>query len=181
MEHPVRMELTIIYKWLLISLVDLLNVTWSLFCPVGWGCRIHRLLFCSGVRPPSNECLEYDTKQSDGEGPVMQELWKTQSTTSFPSLPGRLRPGVVATDRVLSIGKIELNCVLILNWIVWNRTVYMYKMNLALITYNGWYAIKSNQTKPNQTWSLSCELLTDCVCVIRCSWGKERKKYRVER
>ena len=24
-------------------------------CPVGWGCRIHRLLLCRGVRPP-NEC-----------------------------------------------------------------------------------------------------------------------------
>ena len=26
-------------------------------CPVSWGCRIHRLLLCSGVRlPPPNEC-----------------------------------------------------------------------------------------------------------------------------
>ena len=24
----------------------------SLFCPVGWGCRIYRLLLCRGVRPP---------------------------------------------------------------------------------------------------------------------------------
>ena len=31
-----------------------------------------------------------------------------------------------------------------LKWIVWNRTVYMYKMDLVLITYNGWYAIKPN-------------------------------------
>ena len=22
------------------------------YCPVGWGCRIHRLLLCRGVRPP---------------------------------------------------------------------------------------------------------------------------------
>ena len=27
--------------------------------------------------------------------------------------------------------------------------VYMYKMYLALNNYNGWYAIKTNQTKPN--------------------------------
>ena len=33
-----------------------------------------------------------------------------------------------------------------LNWIVWNRTVYMYKMVLVLITYNGWCAIKPKQT-----------------------------------
>ena len=27
------------------------TVTKGLFCPVGWGCRIHRLHFCRGVRP----------------------------------------------------------------------------------------------------------------------------------
>ena len=34
---------------------------------------------------------------------------------------------MVAPDRVLSVGQIELNSVFMLNWIVWNRTVYMYK------------------------------------------------------
>ena len=34
------------------------------------------------------------------------------------------------------------------NQFVGNRTVYMYKMDLALITYNGRCAIKPNQTKP---------------------------------
>ena len=52
---------------------------WILFfpkngCPVGWGCRIHRLLLCWGVRPPTHKCPWYDTKQSDGEVPVMLEL-----------------------------------------------------------------------------------------------------------
>ena len=32
-------------------------------------------------------------------------------------------PSVVAPDRALSMGQIELNCILMLNWIVWNRTV----------------------------------------------------------
>ena len=50
-------------------------------------------------------------KQSDGEVPVMLELWRMQST---PSLPGPLWPGMVAPDRVLSMGQIELNCVLML-------------------------------------------------------------------
>ena len=36
-------------------------------CPVGSGCRIHRLLLCRGVRPPPNECPRYDTKQPDGD------------------------------------------------------------------------------------------------------------------
>ena len=75
-----------------------------------------------------NECPWYDTKQSDGEIPVMLELWGIQSTTSLPSLWGQLWPGVVAPDRVLSMGQIELNCILILNWIAWNRTVLTFKL-----------------------------------------------------
>ena len=68
------------------------------------------------------------------------------STPSLPSLPGPLWSGVVAPDRVLSMSQIELNCVLMLNWIVWNRTVYMYKNvfsinNLQWLTYH--------KTKPN--------------------------------
>ena len=46
-----------------------------------------------------------------------------RSTPSLPSLQGPLCPRVVAPDRALFIGQIELNCVLMLNWIVWNRTV----------------------------------------------------------
>ena len=57
----------------------------------------------------------------------MLELWGMQSIHLLPSLPGSLWPGVVAPDKVLSMGLIELNCVLIISWIVWNRIVYMYK------------------------------------------------------
>ena len=49
----------------------------------------------------------YDTKQSDGEVPEMLELWGMHSTPSLPSLPGPLWPGVVASDRVFSMGPIE--------------------------------------------------------------------------
>ena len=52
----------------------------------------------TGVRHP-NKCPGYDTKQSDGEVPVMQELWGMQSTLSLPSLPGPLWPRVVAPDK----------------------------------------------------------------------------------
>ncbi len=65
-------------------------------------CTIHRLNLCSEVRPTPNKCPEYDTKQSDGEA-------------LLPSLPGPLCPGVLAPNRVLSMGQIELNCVLRLN------------------------------------------------------------------
>ena len=56
-----------------------------------------------------------------------------QSTFSLLLLPGPLKPGVVAPDRVQSMGQTELNSVLMLNWVVWNRTVLMYKMDLVLL------------------------------------------------
>ena len=45
-----------------------------------------------------------------------------QSTPSLPSLPGPLLLGVVASDRVLFIARIELN------WIAWNRSVLTFKI-----------------------------------------------------
>ena len=44
----------------------------SKIIPVGLGCRIHWLLLCRGVRPsPTQRVSWYETKQSDGEVPVM--------------------------------------------------------------------------------------------------------------
>ena len=62
------------------------------------------LLLYRGVRPLPNECPGHDTKQSDGEVPALLELWRMRSTPSLPSLPGSLWPGVVASDRALSMG-----------------------------------------------------------------------------
>ena len=95
--------------------------------PLGWVCRLHRLHLCWGVRP-SNECPVYDTKQCDGEVPVILEIWGMRGTSSLPSLPGPLWPGMVAPDRVLSMGQIELNCVLMLNWTTWNRAILIFKL-----------------------------------------------------
>ena len=55
-------------------------------------------------KTPHNEGPGYDTKQSDGEVPVMQELWRMWCTSLLPSLTGPLWPGVVAPDRALSMG-----------------------------------------------------------------------------
>ena len=68
-----------------------------------------------GAVDPPNECLGYGTKQSDSEVPVMLGLRKMQSTPSLPSLLGSHWSGVVAPDRVLSVGQMELKCVLMLN------------------------------------------------------------------
>ena len=42
----------------------------------------------------------------------MLEPWGMRSTPSLLSLPGTFWPGVVAPDKFLSMGQIELNCVL---------------------------------------------------------------------
>ena len=59
--------------------------------------------------------MGYDTKQFDGEARVMLELWGMRSTSLLPLLLGSLWPRVVAFDRFLSMGQIELNCVPMLN------------------------------------------------------------------
>ena len=81
---------------------------------------------------PLNKWSGYDTKRSYSKVLVMLELWGMQSTPLLPLIPGPLWPRVVAPDRVLSISQIELNSVLMLNWIVWNRTVHMYKNGFGI-------------------------------------------------
>ena len=75
----------------------------SLYCPVGCGCRIHRLLLCRRVRPPPNECPGNDTKQPDSEVSIMLKFWGMWSTPSLPFIEGPLWPGMVAPDRYLSM------------------------------------------------------------------------------
>ena len=54
-----------------------------------------------------NECPGYDIKPSDCDAPIL-ELWEMQSAPSLPLLPGLLWPRMVAPDRVLCMGQIEL-------------------------------------------------------------------------
>ena len=58
---------------------------------------------CTSAEGVRNQCPEYDTKQSDGEVPVMLGPWGIRSTPSLPLLPGPLWPSVVAPDRALSM------------------------------------------------------------------------------
>ena len=66
------------------------------------GCKMHRLHLYGRVRHPHHHqrvsC--YDTKQSDGEVPVMQELWGMRSTPSLPLIPDPFWSGMRAPDRV---------------------------------------------------------------------------------
>ena len=45
----------------------------------------------------SAKCPGYDTKQSNGEFPVMLELWGMQNTRSLPSLPDPFWLGVIGS------------------------------------------------------------------------------------
>ena len=109
-------------------LVFILNISlWVFLATVGWGCRIHRLHLCRGVRLQQQvPWIRY--KQSDGEASVMPELWGTQCTPSLSSFSSQLWSGVVAPDRVLSIRLqrtvSHISCVLVLNWIVWKTGLY---------------------------------------------------------
>ena len=56
----------------------------------------------------ANEFPGYDTKQSDGAASVMLGLWGMPSTHFLPSFSCSLCPVVVAPDKFLSMGQIEL-------------------------------------------------------------------------
>ena len=58
-------------------------------------------------KTPINECTGYEFKQSDGEAPVMLDLWGIWWAPSLPSLSGPLWSGVVTPKRILSMGQIE--------------------------------------------------------------------------
>ena len=106
----------------------------------------------------------------------MLELWGMWSTPSLPSLPDPPWPGVVAPNRVLSMGQIELNCVfmltcivwnrtvfwhwnwvLMLNWTVWNRTVYKYKNGFGI---NNLQWLMCYKTEPNLYFQFILPLLS---------------------
>ena len=63
----------------------------------------------------SNECSGYSTKQSDGKALLMLEPWRNAECLFIAIAPWFTQAGVEAPDWVLSIGQIELNCVLMLN------------------------------------------------------------------
>ena len=60
--------------------------------------------------------------------PVMLMIWGMRSTHSVTLLSGPLLPGVVAPNRGLAIGQIELICIQMLNRTTWNRIVLISKL-----------------------------------------------------
>ena len=106
-------------------------------CLVGWGCRIHRLLLSRRVKPHQRVSWIW-TLNDLSEFPVMLELGGMRRTPSLPSLLGPLWPWVVASKTVLSMCQIELNYVLMLNWIAWNRTILNSVFHLNCLLMLNW-------------------------------------------
>ena len=131
----------------------------------------YRLHLCRGVRPAPNQSPRYDCKQCDGEVPVKMELWETRSISSMPSIPGPLWSRVVAPDRVICMGQIELNCMILLNSIAWNRTVWQLNwifLNRTVFMLN---LIVWNRTDfVCWTESLEIELFLHVNCAQKLNW-----------
>ena len=89
-----------------------------------------------------NECPGYMT---DSEAPQMQEIAEYSFIAIVP------RPTLSRSGSTWE-GQIELNYVLMLNW----------------ITNNAWYTIKPNQTKPKLNWRL---LSHDHLEVMENTWN----------
>ena len=104
------------------------------------------LLLRRGITP-CNECPGYDIKQSNGEAPVMLELWEMWSNCSLTSLPGPLSHGQVASDRVLSMDQIELTCVMFIS--IKNVYLYWTKLFERELFYN-YQCVKKNYSYTKQ-------------------------------
>ena len=76
-------------------LLKLMKIRWKSTCSFAQSTASLQ----SAKTPYSNECPRYDIKQSDGEVPVMLELWRMQSTLLLLSHPGPLWPWMVAPDK----------------------------------------------------------------------------------
>ena len=78
----------------------------------------------------------------------MLELCRMPSSPSLQLFSGPLWPEVVAPDRVLAMGEIGINCVLMINYIVYKELFIFIKIDLAL---NNIHCLMCPKTKPNQT------------------------------
>ena len=136
-----------------------------MYCPVGWGCRIHRLHLCRKVRAPGTECSGYDTKQSDDEVPVRLEFWGMRNTPALQSLQCQHLPKMEASNRILSMGRIKLNCILMQNLNFWNRTVFDIETVLTL----NWIVLNRTVLTFNCVWTKTI-LILNWIVLIRIVW-----------
>ena len=84
-----------------------------------------------------------------------------QNAPSLPSLQGPLWPGVIVPDRVLSMSQIKLKCILMLNWIAWNGTVFDFE---TVLTQN-WIDWNRTVLTFNCVWTKTIHLLNWIVLI----------------
>ena len=106
--------------WHSLTTYKLATVFFTVPGPVGWGYRIHRQLLCRGVRLSQRvSCIRHSTiwwRGSSNSGALgnVEYSFITIAPTSTLTRSGS----------ILSIGPVEVNSVLMLNWIVWNKTIF---------------------------------------------------------
>ena len=88
-------------------------------------CRIHRLHLCRGVKSPQWVSWIWHKTiwwwESSNAGALGNAKYPFIAITSRSTLAWSGTP-----DRVLSMGPIKLNSERMLNWIAWNKIVYLY-------------------------------------------------------
>ena len=106
--------------------------------PLYNSCSLPIQVMTTGPLPAPSKCKSWRFSAWGHSSTNRTTLWKWWSGRTPPGRPGprcsskmssfrgQLWTGVVAPYWILSIGQIELNRVLILNWIVWNRTVFTF-------------------------------------------------------
>ena len=102
---------------------------------VSWGCRIHQPHLCRRVRLPQRVSWIWHYMiwwwgfSNTGALGNVEYLFIAIAPRSTLAWSGSTWYGPIhGSDRTVS----HLNCVLMLNWIVWNRTVYMYKNEFGI-------------------------------------------------
>ena len=112
----------------------------------GWRFRTTLTASLQKYMTPINKCPVYDTKQSDGEVPVMLELWGVRSIPWLPSLLGPLWPGVIAPNKGPVYGSKENQCTYTRLNCLNEDFIYM-KIDLAL---NNLQLLICHKNQPNQ-------------------------------
>ena len=131
-----------------------MEVAQIVLCLIGWGCTIHQQQVSWEVRPPANKCPNMTLNNLMVRFRWCWSFGEYGVPLSLPMLPGRLSPGMVTPDRVLSMGQIELNCVLMPNWILWIRTVWL-----------NWIAWNRNVFEKTQLYEMELFLTLKLCCI----------------
>ena len=78
-----------------------------MYSPVNWGCKIHQLHLCRGLRPSPPTSVLHMTLNNLLPRLQPMRFGEYRKPLQLLMLSGLLSPGVVAPDRVLSMGQIE--------------------------------------------------------------------------